>query len=123
MFRAFGLSLAMLLLSFDPLFAQQSAPPSRLDAIIAAGVLKVGSTGDYKPFTFKDPATGTFAGFDIDLAQSLASALGVKVEMVPTAWPNLMKDFEARRLRYRDGRRFGDLRPPEEGPVLDPLYA
>jgi cyclohexadienyl dehydratase len=95
MFRAFGLSLAMLLLSFDPLFAQQSAPPSRLDAILAAGVLKVGSTGDYKPFTIKDPATGAFSGFDIDQAQSLAAALGVKLEVVPTAWPNLMKDFEA----------------------------
>ncbi len=71
------------------------APASRLDAILAAGVLKVGSTGDYKPFTFKDPATGTFTGFDIDQAQSLAAALGVKLEVVPTAWPKLMQDFEA----------------------------
>jgi cyclohexadienyl dehydratase len=93
-FRAFSFSVTMLVLSLQPSFAQQT-PPSRLDAILAAGVLKVGSTGDYKPFTFKDPATGAFSGFDIDQAQSLAAALGVKVEMVPTAWPNLMKDFEA----------------------------
>jgi cyclohexadienyl dehydratase len=95
MFRAISLSVAMLVGSLHPLSAQQSASPSRLDAILAAGVLKVGSTGDYKPFTFKDPATGAFSGFDIDQAGSLAAALGVKVEMVPTAWPNLMKDFEA----------------------------
>jgi cyclohexadienyl dehydratase len=68
---------------------------SRLDAILQAGVLKVGSTGDYKPFTYKDPATGKFTGFDIDQAQSLAKALGVKLAVVPTSWPDLKKDFEA----------------------------
>ena len=75
--------------------ADDASPQSRLDQIIAAGVLKVGSTGDYKPFTFKDPATGDFSGFDIDQANSLAKALGVKLEVVPTSWPNLMKDFKA----------------------------
>ncbi len=75
--------------------AQNGMPQSRLDQIIAAGVLKVGSTGDYKPFTYKDPATGEFTGFDIDQAKGLADALGVKLEIVPTSWPNLQKDFEA----------------------------
>jgi cyclohexadienyl dehydratase len=93
MLRAFGLMILVLMGGLRMADAQQA--PSRLDAILAAGVLKVGSTGDYKPFTFKDPATGTFSGFDIDQAQSLATALGVKLEVVPTAWPNLMKDFEA----------------------------
>jgi len=68
---------------------------SRLDAIISAGVLKVGSTGDYKPFTYKDPKTGDFTGFDIDQAESLAKALGVKLQVVPTSWPDLKKDFAA----------------------------
>jgi cyclohexadienyl dehydratase len=95
MFRAITLSVAILLGSLPFARAQQSAPPSKLDAILAAGVLKVGSTGDYRPFTIKDPVTGAFSGFDIDQAQSLAAALGVKLEVVPTAWPNLMKDFEA----------------------------
>jgi len=93
MLRAFGLTI--LLLTAGLRMAQAQQAPSRLDAILATGVLKVGSTGDYKPFTFKDPATGTFSGFDIDQAQSLATALGVKLDVVPTAWPNLMKDFEA----------------------------
>ena len=93
MLRVFGSLLAAFTLSLATAFAGEA--PSRLDAIIAAGVLKVGSTGDYKPFTFKDPATGSFSGFDIDQAQSLATALGVKLEVVPTAWPKLMQDFEA----------------------------
>ncbi|MGN6471231.1 MAG: transporter substrate-binding domain-containing protein, partial [Rhizobiaceae bacterium] len=87
---------AIALLALMPIArAEDAAPQSRLDAILAAGVLKVGSTGDYKPFTFKDPSTGDFSGFDIDQANSLAKALGVKLEIVPTSWPNLMKDFKA----------------------------
>jgi cyclohexadienyl dehydratase len=95
MLRVFGSLLALSILCLAPAFGAEASPPSRLDAIIAAGVLKVGSTGDYKPFTFKDPGSGTFSGFDIDQAQSLAVALGVKLEVVPTAWPKLMQDFEA----------------------------
>ena len=52
-------------------------------------------TGDYKPFTYLDKATQQFNGFDVDMAEALGRALGVKVEFVPTAWPKLMKDFEA----------------------------
>lgn len=71
------------------------AAPSRLDAIIARGALRIGTTGDYKPFTFFNPETKVFEGIDIDMAQSLARALGVKAEFVRTSWPNLMSDFLA----------------------------
>jgi cyclohexadienyl dehydratase len=73
-------------------WAQQ---PSRLDEIIKRGTLRVGMTGDYRPFTSLDKATATFSGFDVDMAEALGRALGVKVDYVPTAWPQLMKDFEA----------------------------
>jgi cyclohexadienyl dehydratase len=73
----------------------EAQPSARLDEIIARGTLRVGSTGDYKPFTYLDKTTNQFSGFDIDLAESLGKALGVKVEFVPTSWPSLMKDFEA----------------------------
>ena len=95
MLRVIGLCSLLLAVSVPEAGAQQVQIASRLDAIVTAGVLKVGSTGDYKPFTSKDPATGTFTGFDIDLAQNLAQALGVKLEVVPTSWPTMMKDFEA----------------------------
>jgi cyclohexadienyl dehydratase len=71
---------------------------SRLDAIITQGTLRVGTTGDYKPFTFLDKASGQYSGLDIELAQNLAQALGVKIDFVATAWPALMKDFEADRF-------------------------
>jgi cyclohexadienyl dehydratase len=72
-----------------------AAQETVLDAIIARGTLRVGTTGDYRPFTFRDPASGAWSGLDIDLAQSLGKALGVKVEFVPTSWPTLMGDFAA----------------------------
>jgi len=78
--------------------AAQAQQASRLDEIIARGTLRVGSTGDYKPFTYLDKAKNEFSGFDIDFAESLGKALGVKVEFVQTSWPNLMKDFEANKF-------------------------
>jgi cyclohexadienyl dehydratase len=75
--------------------AAASAQASRLDEILARGVLRVGTTGDYRPFTVRDKASGVYSGFDIDLALSLGAALGVKVEFEPTSWPNLAKDFES----------------------------
>lgn len=77
------------------LAAPALAQASRLDEILARGVLRVGTTGDYRPFTALDKASGAYSGFDIDLAQSLGAALGVRIEFEATSWPNLMKDFEA----------------------------
>ncbi len=48
-----------------------SATASRLDDIIARGVLRVGSTGDYRPFSYR-VGTGGFIGLDIALAADLA---------------------------------------------------
>jgi cyclohexadienyl dehydratase len=78
--------------------AQQPASPSRLDDVVKRGTLRVGMTGDYLPFTSLDKASSTFRGFDVDMAESLGKALGVKVEYVPTAWPKMMADFEADRF-------------------------
>ena len=93
MFRVF-VSLAMAVLWTVSVHAQQPAN-SRLDDIIKRGTLRVGMTGDYQPFTYFDKATSKFRGFDVDMAEALGKALGVKVEFVQTAWPQLMKDFEA----------------------------
>jgi cyclohexadienyl dehydratase len=86
-----SVAAALFLLSV-PAHAQQ---PSRLDEIVKRGALRVGMTGDYLPFTYFDKTTSKFRGFDVDMAEALGKALGVRVEYVQTAWPQLMKDFEA----------------------------
>jgi cyclohexadienyl dehydratase len=71
-----------------------SAQESSLDAVMKAGVLRACTPGDYKPFSFQR-ADGGFEGLDVDLAQSLAAAMGVKLELVKTSWANLLPDFGA----------------------------
>jgi cyclohexadienyl dehydratase len=92
MSRYFTCLVAALLLAANSAYAQQ---PSRLDEIVRRGTLRVGMTGDYLPFTYLDKATEKFRGFDVDMAEALGKALGVKVDYVRTAWPQLTKDFEA----------------------------
>ncbi len=67
------------------------AQSNRLDDILSRGVLRVGTTGDYKPFSYRPAGSGDFIGLDVELAGQLAKALGVKLELVPTTWPSLMK--------------------------------
>ena len=62
--------------------------------ICETGVLRVGTAGDYKPMSFLEPETGTYWGFDTELAEDLASSLGVEIEYVPTSWPTLMEDTQ-----------------------------
>jgi chorismate mutase-like protein len=69
-----------------------AAPSTRLDEILSHGVLRVGSTGDYKPFSYRT-AAGGFIGLDIALAGELAASLGVKLQVVPTTWATLMADL------------------------------
>ena len=62
------------------------------EAVRERGVLRVGTAGDYKPMSFLDPETGTYWGFDTELAEDLAASLGVEIEYIPTSWPTLMED-------------------------------
>lgn len=65
-----------------------------LDRIRASGVLRVGTTGDYKPFSFRN-ADGSYIGADIDMAGRLAGRLGVTLAFVPTVWGQLNADYAA----------------------------
>ena len=85
---------AILTLSIAP--QSQAEPPqaSRLDAIVQSGTLRIGMTGDYLPFSGYDQSTSQFRGFDVDMANALGRALGVKVAFVKTSWPSLANDFD-----------------------------
>ena len=70
----------------------RTARTDALQTVRGRGVLRVGATGDYRPMSFREPATGKYWGFDAALAEDLARELGVKLEYVPTTWPTLMRD-------------------------------
>src|SRR5690242_20154537 len=67
-----------------------------LAAIKADGTLKVGLTGDYAPFSLRGP-DGKISGADVTMAEELAKALGVSLEIVPTTWKTLKDGLEADR--------------------------
>jgi cyclohexadienyl dehydratase len=78
--------------------AREPADASALSDILQRGVVRVGTTGDYPPFSKRDPVSGDYQGLDIDLARSLGQALGVRVEFAPTTWPTLAADFSAQKF-------------------------
>ena len=63
-----------------------------LAGIRARRLLRVGTTGDYRPFSFRR-ADGQYEGADIDMAFELAELLKVRLEFVPTVWVDLLADF------------------------------
>jgi cyclohexadienyl dehydratase len=62
--------------------------------IVERGTLLVGTTGDYRPLTFRE-SDGAYWGFCIELAQEIANELGVKTAFVQTSWPTLTADVLA----------------------------
>ena len=68
-----------------------------LARIQVAGVMRVGTTGDYTPFSLKQP-DGSYQGADIEMAHDLAERLGVSIEFVPTVWVDLLDHFLAGRF-------------------------
>jgi cyclohexadienyl dehydratase len=76
----------------------QAQAPARLETIVQRGTLRVGMTGDYPPFSTFDPSNRTFRGFDVDVAEAMGKALGVRIEYVRTSWPQLGDDFAVDRF-------------------------
>ncbi|HSJ97186.1 MAG TPA: transporter substrate-binding domain-containing protein, partial [Myxococcota bacterium] len=63
------------------------APPSSSPA-----TLRVGTSGDYPPFSWRNDdghALAPFQGFDVELAERIAADHGLAVEWVPFRWPEL----------------------------------
>ena len=57
-------------------------------------VLKVGTTGDYAPFSEYNSETKTFEGKDIDLITGFAKAHSEKVEFIKTSWKDVANDLK-----------------------------
>lgn len=68
-----------------------SATANSVDDIRSKSVLRVGTTGDYLPFTILE--NDKYSGYDIEVARYFAKELGVEVEFVPTTWKSLLKDL------------------------------
>jgi cystine transport system substrate-binding protein len=67
-----------------------------LDAIKAAGEIKIGTEGTYSPFTYHD-ASGKLVGFDVEIGEAIAQKLGVKATFVEGKWDGLIAGLDAKR--------------------------
>ena len=84
----------------------------------SSGYLRVGTTGDYPPFTVRDGSW--WDGADLQLAHLLARSLGSKVALVPTTWPTLLHDLREGHFDIamggvsvtRERRRYGYFSDP-----------
>jgi len=73
-----------------------SATPT-LDAIKAAGALKIGTSPDYPPFESLDTQNNVI-GFDVDLMTEVAKALGVKLEIVQMGFDGLIPALQSKKF-------------------------
>ncbi|BDE06740.1 cyclohexadienyl dehydratase [Vulcanimicrobium alpinum] len=72
--------------------AALAVPPLLAAADGANGTLRVGLTGDYKPYSYLAP-DGTWSGLDVDIARMLAKERGAELAIVKTSWPSMTADL------------------------------
>ena len=86
-------AFCLLGLAVAPAGAQQK--DSRLYKITKAGVLRVCTWPLYFSISFRNPATGQLEGIDADLMKEFAKDMGVKLEVVDTAFGTFIADLQA----------------------------
>jgi polar amino acid transport system substrate-binding protein len=74
-----------------------AATLSTLDHVKQDGVLTVGNDTTFAPFEFVD-STNKPTGFDIDLIAAVAKKLGVKSDIVTTAWDGIIPALQAQKF-------------------------
>ncbi len=81
--------LALILTLCCLTFSAGSALADTLDDILKRGTLRVGMEPGYMPFELTNKR-GDIVGFDADMAKRMAKAMGVKLELVSTAWDGII---------------------------------
>jgi len=75
----------------EVLHSVRETPVPALQRISSSGLLRVGTTGDYAPFSLE--ANGSLTGSDIELAQKLAEQLHARAVFIHTSWSSMLDDL------------------------------
>jgi polar amino acid transport system substrate-binding protein len=84
--------------------AQTAASPgaqsgeATFDRIRRTGVLRIAALPGEQPFFRKDLATGEWHGVGIDMARSIAGALGAKLDYVESTYANSVLDLQSNKI-------------------------
>ena len=85
-----GALASVVALGFTFAATEANAANERFKRVLERGKLVIGVKADYKPWGFRDPS-GKLIGMEIDMAQDVADALGVELELVPVQSSNRMQ--------------------------------
>ena len=108
---------AALLAAIGLLTQMQMARAEGLPARIQASkTVNVALNTGYPPLEMKDPQTGAFVGFDIDLAAAMAKVLGVKIEYQDGAFEQMTPSLQSGRV---DMIMSGFYDTPKRRPMFD----
>ncbi len=94
--RIFAFALTVISLAWSGV-AAAADETSALDEVLDRGHVRICTTGDYRPFTYRNPDTGEYEGLDIRMGRDLAAALDVEARFVETSWSTLIEDMQAGR--------------------------
>lgn len=98
-----GLAAAALAAAPAAPAAAQTVARSRLAQILERGSLKVGTTGDFNPMSFRDAGSNEYRGFDIEAMTVLAADMGVKLEWVQAEWATIVAGVASNRFDIFSG--------------------
>ena len=82
--------------AIQALFLLPGQAGENLEAIKAAGTIKIGTEGTYAPFTYHDES-GALVGFDVEIGREIAERLGVEAEFLEGKWDGLIAGLDANR--------------------------
>ena len=71
------------------------AQASKIDEIRARGSLRIAGILNEDPYFSKDPRTGEWCGFAVEMARDIATTMGVKLEVVESSWANSILDVQS----------------------------
>lgn len=75
--------------------AATAAESTTINKIRERGALRVAGILNEDPYFNKDPRTGKWRGFAIDMARNIAETLGVKLQVVESSWGNSILDVQS----------------------------
>ncbi|WP_205761491.1 amino acid ABC transporter substrate-binding protein [Arthrobacter mobilis] len=80
-----------------------TAPPraalgTTLQQVRDAGVLRVGTEGTYRPFSYHEDGAGGLTGYDVEVVTAVTDKLGVESQFEETQWDAIFAGLEAGRF-------------------------
>lgn len=88
-----GVAAAALVLGASLTAAQ--AQTATVDAIHARGTLRIAGILNEDPYFSKDPRSGEWRGFVVEMGKDMANELGVTLEIVESSWANSILDVQS----------------------------